>query len=279
MNVGANTLPWHGERLYFFILRMVSLFVVFIQMNKWLDLLCNFMFKMFDNWTSFQCSRQGNFLIQSRYVFMDLKNACNCVPRGILWEVCRTRDRQPCPPTEHGQNIRNNLQYDAIQYSNTINYGHKISISFWHGPNKNWKLLSAIVLYHIIICTCYCVHPPCVILMCLNIFKPSFRLSTLNVKPVFQFTVRCPSPYISPHCSGHVQINTTHWFHLGISFESVWIQAAWHSEKTPRWIIIVLSEANFNFVRFAKQLYGEFHCSIRYFTYPKEKERFRKRGT
>ncbi len=108
---------------------MVSLFVVFNHMkknNKWLDLLYDFMFKMFDNWTSFQCSRQGNFLIQSRYVFMDLKNACNRVPRGILWEVCRTREQQACPPTEHGQNNRNNLQYNAIQYSKTINYGHKI---------------------------------------------------------------------------------------------------------------------------------------------------------
>lgn len=251
--------------------------------NKWLDLLYDFMFKMFDSWTSFQCSRQGNFLIQSRCVFMDLKNTCNRVPRGILWEVCRTRDRQPCPPTEHGQNNGNNLQYNAIQYSNTINNGHKISISFWHGLNTKWKLLLATVLYHIII-LCYCVHPLCVILMYLNILKPSFRLSTLNVKPVYQLTVRCPSAYTISQMlwARSYKHNTlvSFGYFIWIDLNSSRMCSGWHSEKTPQWIIIVLSEANFNFVRFAKQLYGEFHSSIRYFTHPKKKkERFRKRGT
>lgn len=88
------------------------------------------------------------------------------------------------------------------------------------------------------------------------------------VKPVFQqLTIR--GPFASHRCSW-AHLHTAHWFHLSISFNSTWIQTtcavAGSRRKPPQWIIIVLSEANFNFVRFAELLYREFQCSIKYFT-------------
>lgn len=132
-----------------------------------------------DDWTSFRCSRQGNLQIQSRYVLWILKkkkkNNSGRVPWGIQWESCRTGDRQPCPPTEHGQHNRK-LQYNAIQCS----------------PIYSLRKLS--YLYGMVTLVHATIYTPYVALLCLNILKLSF---ILNVKPVFQFTVSCTIVYMS----------------------------------------------------------------------------------
>lgn len=131
-----------------------------------------------DDWTSFRCSRQGNLQIQSRYVLWILKkkkNNSDSVPWGIQWELCRTGDRQPCPPTEHGQHNRK-LQYNAIQCS----------------PIYSLRKLS--YLYGMVTLVHGTIYTPYVALLCLNILKLSF---ILNVKPVFQFTVSCTIVYMS----------------------------------------------------------------------------------
>ena len=68
--------------------------------------------------------------------------------------------------------------------------------------------------------------------MCSDVLNQGFRLSTLDVKPVFQLTVRCSFAYIS-----HTVCSYKHRFHLGILFRigsnSHHVCSGWHSEKTP----------------------------------------------
>lgn len=56
-------------------LHFILLFIHMQNNSKSLASQNDSMFTLFDNWTSFQCPRQGNLLIQSRYVLWMLKNA------------------------------------------------------------------------------------------------------------------------------------------------------------------------------------------------------------
>lgn len=76
---GSKTLPWHGPVLYFYFLYCFACYL-YAKQHEMIAFNHNLMFTLFDNWTSFQCSRQGNLLIQSRCVLWILKMLTTMFP-------------------------------------------------------------------------------------------------------------------------------------------------------------------------------------------------------
>lgn len=219
----SDTLKW----LYFLILCIILVCVNFIQMENTTNyVIYSVIFYVYNVWQleQFPMLMSGEYANPVQIYFVDLNTACNRVPRGVLWEICRIRS------------------HDHLQSMDKI-------------TRTTWNLMQSNAATY----TCYYVYPLFVILLCLNVLKQGFRLNTLHVESVFQFT-RFPFANSSQMFLGTYCLNTAYCFHFGISFEWTWIHLQWLAfKKQP-------SVNNYSLVRKILILFALQNSTIETFT-------------